>query len=235
MPAKMYQSDHHIYTFFNHLKLLASANGYLGWGLIASGQALKMHAAGDETVSNLANGYLSYAKTLANNLMTVFYDRETNQLYSCSDWINETGTFDNSNFNKGTNCEEDKESNDPSYIGNYDEDLVAQFVYLIADWSKFGGETAREKFWEPRRQWLQSTQYKGLITVQRGIYFAAWEKIPYFFLPYFDLSIAERLFLNGERARTHFSASAPYPGLFSSVFAALPQDRFYEDLGIEVR
>jgi hypothetical protein len=78
---------------------------------------------------------------------------------------------------------------------------------------------------------------QGPITVQRGVYYAAWERIAYMFLPLFDVPIVERLFINGERARMYFSAMHRYPGLFSSVEAPhndSMESEWYQALGIEV-
>ncbi len=125
--------------------------------------------------------------------------------------------------------------------GSYEEEMTAYFVYLVADWTKYGGEAARRAFWSSRRQFLATAELvtpRGPITVQRGVYYAAWEKIGYLFLPFFDISIVERLFINGERARMYFSASNRYPGLFSSIEASSSysdsQVEWYPALGIEV-
>jgi hypothetical protein len=72
-----------------------------------------------------------------------------------------------------------------------------------------------------------------------GRYYAAWERIVFLFVPYFDVPVTERLFLNGERARLQFSAQNRYPGLFTSVECATEPNNYtwhyYEALGIEVR
>jgi len=59
-----------------------------------------------------------------------------------------------------------------------------------------------------------TTQY---ITVERGWWFSAHEKWKYLSLPYLDIEVNRRLFNNGERARTIYSALNKIPGLFASV------------------
>jgi hypothetical protein len=129
--------------------------------------------------------------------------------------------------------------NTSTAMGNYDEEMTAYFVYLVADWKDFGGEDARKAFWQSRRRFMEKAELDtpdGPITVQRGVYYAAWERIGYLFLPFLDVPIVERLFINGERARMYFSAMNNYPGLFSSIEASYNDSfsEWYQALGIEV-
>jgi hypothetical protein len=73
--------------------------------------------------------------------------------------------------------------------------------------------------------------------VKAGGWYAAFERINYLYLPYFDVPIAEKLFFNGEKARTYFSTMNDYPGLFSSVeayFGNINTFQLCTELGIQV-
>jgi hypothetical protein len=67
------------------------------------------------------------------------------------------------------------------------------------------------------------------IAVEKGVYYAAWEKMKFLILPYLDVPIVDRVYQNGEIARTHFSYAKNYPGLFSSSHVPcnkVPQPQF---------
>lgn len=75
------------------------------------------------------------------------------------------------------------------------------------------------------------------ITVQRGWWFSAHEQWKYMMLPYIDIPINQRVFYNGERARSWWSAMNKIPGLFASVNGLSPNDTFnypyVSDCGIQ--
>jgi hypothetical protein len=75
------------------------------------------------------------------------------------------------------------------------------------------------------------------ITVQRGWWFSAHEQWKYMMLPYVDIPINKRVFYNGERARSWWSAINNIPGLYASVNGLAPNDTYnypyVSDCGIQ--
>jgi hypothetical protein len=51
-----------------------------------------------------------------------------------------------------------------------------------------------------------------------GRTFGSMERIKYLMLPYLDVPIDEKVFINGEIARTHHSVVNEIPGLFTSTW-----------------
>jgi len=99
----------------------------------------------------------------------------------------------------------------------YEGELFAFLMDLYAPWTNI---SEREDIWIYKRAMLQSVNYttpSGNITVQRGWWFSAHEQWKYLELPYNDIPINHRVFLNGERARTWNSALNKIPGLYASV------------------
>ncbi|KJE90716.1 hypothetical protein CAOG_08566 [Capsaspora owczarzaki ATCC 30864] len=86
---------------------------------------------------------------------------------------------------------------------------------------------------------LQIPQSNATFTVQRGWWFSSHETWKYMMLPYVLSPTNYRVFLNGERARTHFSANSnpAISGLFASVSgwaATNDQDTgYFSDCGIQ--
>jgi hypothetical protein len=73
---------------------------------------------------------------------------------------------------------------------------------------------SREKMWVYKRELLQAVKYhtpSGPITVQRGWWFSSHEQWKYLEMPYLEVPINKRVFLNGERARTWNSALKGIP------------------------
>jgi hypothetical protein len=214
-------------------KLHANLVGYLGWSLVAGFIALwDAQCCKDCHCHDIALDYIDYAQTLATSALRAFYDRDGTKLCAEADYKC-LGNSDTCITLFGSMT-----PNTSTEMGNYDEEMTAYFVYLLADWRLFGGEDARRAFWISRRQFMEEAELatpQGPITVQRGVYYAAWERIGYLFLPFFDVPIVERLFINGERARMYFSAMKQYPGLFSSIETSYnDSSQWYQALGIEV-
>jgi hypothetical protein len=133
-------------------------------------------------------------------------------------------------------CEGTGTLNDP-----YEGELFTWWLYF------FGGLSANDKvaIWAVKRPQLVSVEYKmggiGPITVQEGrcsiaitytstlscsfhinaaipgFWFSAHEQWKVLELPYYDVDLVRRLFLNAERARTCNSVVTHNPGMFASV------------------
>jgi len=112
---------------------------------------------------------------------------------------------------------------DTNYLDDpYEGELFSFFMDLFSTWPN---ATEREKVWVYKRQLLQSVDFhskSGNITVQRGWWFSSHEQWKYMVLPYLELELPKRVFLNGERARTIYSAEQKTPGLHASTNDASP-------------
>lgn len=115
---------------------------------------------------------------------------------------------------KVTNCYLD----DP-----YEGEMMAVFMYL---YSSSLTASDRQQMWINKRPKLKAVTYDstfGPITVQEGFWFSSHEQWKYLELPYLKASSTNRrVFLNGERARTHHSSEFSIPGLYASVTDVCP-------------
>lgn len=107
-------------------------------------------------------------------------------------------------------------------------ELMAYFMDLYAPWSQFNFTMEeRNKIWLNKRAKLVRVEYNTTapsnnitqkqITVQQGYWFSSHEQWKYFYLPYQDIDIQRRLFINGEKVRVYHSSVYGIPGLYASV------------------
>jgi len=170
--------------------------------------------------------YLSYFNMLAKNAYMMFYNG--NGLISAvTKILNVTAQPTPGNY-----------VNDNSgYLDDpYEGELFAFFLDLFGQWPN---ENEKEEVWIKKRAKLQAVNYttpEGPITVQRGWWFSAHEQWKYMELPYLDVPINRRVFLNGERARTWNSYLNKIPGLFASVSnvtTGTPVSQYVSAVGIQ--
>lgn len=99
---------------------------------------------------------------------------------------------------------------------------------LYAPWELYGYTMEeRNRIWIYKRARLVRAEYNTSIestnftpkqvTVQRGFWFSSHEQWKYFYLPYHDIDLQRRLFINGEKVRVYHSAVNFIPGLYASV------------------
>jgi hypothetical protein len=118
---------------------------------------------------------------------------------------------------------------DACYLDDpYEGEMFAVFIYLYSRWDN---QTERNQIWVQKRAKLQAVTFvtadRQNITVQRGWWFSSHEQWKYLELPYQTASpINNKVFLNGERARTHYSNMVGIAGLHASVtdVVAFPQE-----------
>ena len=108
----------------------------------------------------------------------------------------------------------------------YEGEMMVFFADLYGNWTN---PADRERMWELKLLKLRAVEYQmpspppsspsspSSITVQEGWWFSAHEQWKYLELPYLDVDINRRVFMNGERARSWNSANNNYAGLFASV------------------
>eukprot|EP00931_Biecheleriopsis_adriatica_P103175 TRINITY_DN78043_c0_g1_i1.p1 TRINITY_DN78043_c0_g1~~TRINITY_DN78043_c0_g1_i1.p1 ORF type:complete len:707 (-),score=131.91 TRINITY_DN78043_c0_g1_i1:142-2262(-) len=109
--------------------------------------------------------------------------------------------------------------------GPFEDELMIVWMTLFADWSAFpnDGAAQKDKLWADKADNLFAVNYttkKGEnITVQRGFWASAHEQWKLLVLPYLDIPLVKKIFVNTERARLLNSIDHNFPGLFASSHA----------------
>ena len=157
----------------------------------------------------LGRRYENYVSLLKKNALAVFYAgggkvRAVTQILDVK-----KENPDASNFKDACQCWLD----DP-----YEGELFTNFLDLFGEWPS---AAERESVWLFKREMLQRSELltpQGNITVQKGYWFSAHEQWKYLEMPYLMVDVNRRVFENGERARTWYSAHMiNSPGLMASV------------------
>jgi len=189
-------------------------NGEMIWGIYAVYNILMSNETYSTNYPNLGQRYKNYFDTLASNAIMMFYNSNgyISSVTSIKDIYSQPypGNY----------------QNDGGYLDDpYEGELLTVFMDLFCQWPS---EQALDQVWINKRNLLQSATFstpKGDITVQKGWWFSSHEQWKYLMLPYKSVDINNRVFMNGERARTWFSFVNDYPGLFASVTnVSLPND-----------
>lgn len=105
---------------------------------------------------------------------------------------------------------------------------MTYYMDLYAPWTLYNYSiNERDRLWTYKRARLVRDEYNTTsssndtipkqVTVQRGFWFSSHEQWKYFYLPYRDIDLQNRLFINGEKVRVYDSAQNRIPGLFASV------------------
>uniref|UniRef100_A0A914VFS2 GPI anchored protein n=1 Tax=Plectus sambesii TaxID=2011161 RepID=A0A914VFS2_9BILA len=188
-------------------KVPALDNGELIWGLIAVVQVLTENGG----YPTLLGRYTRQVTKMARNGLTIFYDGAGSGTVRCVAQIRNVDILPTrSNYYRDGECV----LNDP-----YEGELFVFFVDFFSDWTNYAPGD-KDKVWQNKRPQLQPATLHssfGPITVERGWMHSSHEKWKYMELPYFDIPINNAVFLNGERARSQFSFTNSYPGLFASA------------------
>ena len=175
--------------------------------MIAVIQALQ-----DTGYTDLSKRYQNYIDYLASTGLQIFLNKDIPGI-ACVSGIPDihSGPFDQS-YNTSTGCMLD----DP-----YEGELFFIFLELYSDWKNYGGITVADQIWEQKQKKVKPVQLTttggAKITVEQGYWFSSHEQWKFMELPYFDVDIANQVYLNGERARSYFSWEKNYPGMFAAV------------------
>lgn len=105
---------------------------------------------------------------------------------------------------------------------------MTYFMDMYAPWELYNYTVEeRNRMWMRKRARLVRVEYdtttpsnsidQKQVTVQRGYWFSSHEQWKYFYLPYLDIELQRRLFINGEKVRVYHSAAYGIPGLYASV------------------
>jgi hypothetical protein len=206
-PTAVAVFDDNIYTS----RLVADYQGaFVAFAIAATIVAL--NDTGKPELLELANRYQKYFDRIASFIVTAFYGND--EIRSFIEFHGRDVNATRTNLFIGFDCNKQLCTVDNPFL----PEILAVLAYLYGNWTDYGGEQSRRSMWN-NREHLKPIDYEKdtvIITVERGLYYSADEKLKYLFLPYLDSSINERVFLNGERARTHYSATNRIRGLFSA-------------------
>jgi len=104
------------------------------------------------------------------------------------------------------------------------------FLYLYGNWTKTesGEKLDKEGVWRRKTQFSSPSNFTfnktKRIVYEKGLRFLTDELTKYLLLPYFDIPIAEAVFLNGERVRSHYSNMHNFPGMFAKALTYTEYD-----------
>ncbi|CAF0990223.1 unnamed protein product [Rotaria sp. Silwood1] len=192
-------------------------NGQLIWSIKILIETLKT-----KKLFNLADKYEQRIELMTQTSIPVFYEAERGGI-RCESGIlnmfNESQTTNPNNYVTRGTCLLD----DP-----YEGELMAYFMDLYAPWTLYNYTMdERNRIWTYKRARLVRDEYntstqstnvtQKQVTVQRGFWFSSHEQWKYFYLPYRDIDLQNRLFTNGEKVRVYHSAQNYIPGLYASV------------------
>ncbi|RSL90311.1 hypothetical protein CEP51_000748 [Fusarium floridanum] len=177
------------------------------WAVYACIEALQKHP--DAKFHKIADGWQDWLDYVASTSADIFYIGKGRV---CA--VTEIGdqTLPVNDPKQTYKCETETYLDDP-----YEGELFTYFLQFFSKLSK----ADKKKLWEYKRPKLEKTEYSqgavGPITVRKGFWFSSHEIWNQLELPYYDVDIVRRLFLNGERARTCNSVVTKSPGLYASV------------------
>ncbi len=186
-------------------------NAELIWTLATTAIVLE-----DIGQKSLANRYWNYFKLLAETSIMVFYEGD-GKIRCVTRVRNITAQPSFENYGPEGAPAAECYLDDP-----YEGELMAFFMDFYSDWNRANMSAAeeRDKIWKLKRRKLQKATLhtaEGPIDVERGWWFSSHEKWKYMILPYTDVEINRRVFINGEKARVRFSREKLFGGLFASV------------------
>ncbi|KAM5380058.1 hypothetical protein ACJZ2D_003705 [Fusarium nematophilum] len=182
-------------------------NGELVWAIYACIEALQQHS--NPKFLKVANAWQEWLDYVAKTAPKIFYIGN-GKVCAVTEIADQTLPIGHSK--QSYKCETETYLDDP-----YEGELLTYFLQF------FGGLSNKDKkkLWEYKRAKLEKTEYSkggvGPITVRKGFWFSSHEIWNQLELPYYDVDIVRRLFLNGERARTCNSVITKSPGLYASV------------------
>ncbi|KDQ24590.1 hypothetical protein PLEOSDRAFT_1078667 [Pleurotus ostreatus PC15] len=182
-------------------------NGEFIWAIYSAIEAL--NARGDHQSRTLASGWQTYLNYVKTTVKQIFY--AGNGRVCAVVTIGNQSLPVNHPSQKYT-CEGSGSLDDP-----YEGELFTWFLYF------FGGlgSSDRNQLWEVKRPQLAAVNYQSEvyenITVQKGFWFSSHENWKFMEMPYLDIPLVRRVYMNNERARTCNSKLTRNPGMFASV------------------
>lgn len=180
-------------------------NGENIWAIYAAVEAL---SSGNAQYKSLAMGWQAYLDYLKVNAVKVFY--RGNGTVCAVTTLNQSLAVNDPK--QSYKCEGNATLNDP-----YEGELFAWWLYFFGNLSR----TEQEAIWVVKRPQLVRVDYNSTryppITVQKGFWFSSHENWKFMEMPYLDVPLIKRIYMNNERARTCNSVVTKNPGMFASI------------------
>jgi hypothetical protein len=161
---------------------------------------------------------------MANTGLTIFNQNSTEshkrQIMNRIKILNQTADVTRSNYQPTPYCIKNPTYCDSALISGAETELYLVFIFLYADWTEYGGNKAKNEIINRIKQnknpgYFIYQKNRSHIIVEKRDYFESDELTKYLFLPYLDIPICEKLFLNAGRVSTIYSNINRYPGLFA--------------------
>jgi hypothetical protein len=200
-------------------------NGQFAWALLMASDVLEQKG-----YKELAQSYRSYWEMLAGNSVMMFYNDKTGSIsgeVSIKDV--KAQPADDNYYNRSAYSLDDP----------YEGELLVLFMSIFGKWRD---TNQINEIWRNKTAKVTIGAYhtKGgrKITVRKGYFYSSHEMWNFLVLPYRDVPILNKLFVNGEKARTWNSAEKGIPGLISAVNTPVnPEgkglfDGYVNDIGI---
>lgn len=193
-------------------------NGQLAWSTYAVVRVLEnLGKGGDQSIVKLAGRWNKRLQRMRQTAVHLFYDGKGSGQVRAVTKIHNTSRDILEPSNAAKDTEEAYILDDP-----YEGELMVLFMDLLAEWKGYANEGATEKtsVWQHKQHKVMAVNYTAKdskITVQKGHWFSSHEQWKLLVLPYMDLPLPRRIFMNCERARVHHSAINGVPGLYASA------------------
>ena len=167
-------------------------NGQLAWALFQADHILRK--AGHNA---LAQRYHSYWNMMAENAVAVFHDPGADKIRAeaaIADTSLPPHPANYSNYLEGYFLD------DP-----FEGELLVLFLALLGSWED---QSALQRVWDNKTMAAvtYTTAAEESITVRQGHWYSSHEMWNFLVLPYNDIPLVHALFMNGEKARTLYSA-----------------------------
>ncbi len=190
-------------------RLPALDNGQFAWALLqAEGIA---RDAGEPLLADRITRYLSRLKQHARR---IFFDESRNRVRGVT-------RMQNALLSPGDQSYEIEPDTPDYYLGDgYEGELMELFLTIYGALSGQQVDalwSAKDTNSAIRRTALAFTNGTDVFTIERGFRFSPHEQWARLQFPYLDDNRLRRIFVNGEKVRTHFSATHMIPGLLAAA------------------
>ncbi len=196
-------------------------NGQLAWSLMMASHALRR-----EGYTKLSSRFADYWEMMAKNCVPMFFDKGHNLIRGVAKIKNVKGSVKSENY----------ESEEVVYhvTDPYEGELMALFMTLYGKWDKPEDIVS---IWHSKNlaKAVYETQDGHKITVRKGFWYSVHEMWNFLVLPYMDDPLIKQVFMNGEKARSWYSAENNIPGLMASVNEPVSGNvsgKYLSDVGI---
>lgn len=181
-------------------------NGQLAWSLYHAANALE-----ELGERELGERYRAAFQRMSRNVVGIFYDPKAQKMRA------EAKLVRGSKKPPAKNAYALNEKNPYFLTDSYEGLLLCHFADLFGNWSR--APAGKDAIWAtPRRQPGSFTTAAGKkITIAKAWVGSSHEEWGQQILPFSEVAIDRKLFLNAQRARTAYSAERGIPGLFAST------------------